>query len=59
MGRDLIGLVDGLTFDDLSIYRKGSSTVILADRKKLATLKGVGGLSEESFVIYDDSTLPV
>ncbi len=59
VGRDLIGLADGLTFDDLSIYRKGSSTVISADREKLATLKGVSGLSEESFVIYDDSTLLV
>ena len=57
VGRDLIGLADGLTFDSLSIVVKGSSTVISADREKLATLKGVSGLSEESFVIYNEPSM--
>ncbi len=59
VGRDFIGLADGLTFGSLSISVKGSSTIISAGQEKLATLKGVSGLSEESFVMYDDSALPV
>lgn len=57
VGRDLIGLADGLTFGSLSIAKKGNDTVISADHEKLATLKGVSGLSESSFVTFNDTTL--
>ncbi len=57
VGRDLIGLADGLTFGSLSISTKGGSTVISAEGEKLATLKGVSGLSESSFVAFEDTTL--
>lgn len=53
VGRDMIGLADGLMFEDLSISVKRGSTVISADRERLATLKGVEGLSESSFVVFD------
>ncbi|MEM8503989.1 MAG: CHRD domain-containing protein [Cyanobacteria bacterium P01_D01_bin.1] len=57
VGRDFIGLADGLTFGSLSIAVRGDSTVISAGHEKLATLKGVNGLSESSFVAFEDTTL--
>ena len=57
VGRDFIGLADGLTFDSLSISIKNGSTLISVDRERLATLKGVNGVAESSFVVFDDTFL--
>ena len=57
VGRDSIGLADGLMFEDLSIFVRGGSTIIRAENERLATLKGVNEISESSFVAFDDTNL--
>ncbi|MBE9059658.1 CHRD domain-containing protein [cf. Phormidesmis sp. LEGE 11477] len=57
VGRDLIGLADGLTFADLLISVRSGSTIISTDHERLATLKGVDEVSESLFVVFDDTTL--
>jgi len=54
-GRDRIGLVKGLAFEDLQFIRRGGSTIVRSEGDKLAVLKGVkpAQLNANDFVAVD------
>ena len=54
-GKDKLALFDDVTFDDLKIHQRGSSTVIQHDDKTLAVLLD----ADASSITADDFTVPL